>query len=115
MTPQLLRSPAATLNVVKNKERRPMSSFDLIQHGLTAKEINRNLPPSVLYEHAIRYDREATIAENGALVATQERKPAVHRRTNALSRILPLKKRSGGVAQHSARPKVIQISSTACE
>jgi phosphoenolpyruvate carboxykinase (ATP) len=45
-----------------------MSSVDL-SNELTAKEIYRNLPPSVLYEHAIRYDREATIAENGALVA----------------------------------------------
>jgi len=46
-----------------------MNSFDLSQHELTAPEIHRNLPPSVLYEHAIRYDRETTIAENGALVA----------------------------------------------
>jgi phosphoenolpyruvate carboxykinase (ATP) len=46
-----------------------MNSFDLGQHELNAKEIHRNLPPSVLYEHAIRYDKEATIAENGALVA----------------------------------------------
>jgi phosphoenolpyruvate carboxykinase (ATP) len=46
-----------------------MNSFDLRQHELTVTEIYRNLPPSLLYEHAIRYDREATIAENGALVA----------------------------------------------
>lgn len=46
-----------------------MNSFDLRQHELSVKEIHRNLPPSVLYVHAIRYDREATIAENGALVA----------------------------------------------
>jgi phosphoenolpyruvate carboxykinase (ATP) len=46
-----------------------MNSFDLGQHGLNVKELYRNLPPSVLYEHAIRYEKEATIAENGALVA----------------------------------------------
>ena len=46
-----------------------MTSFDLSMHELTANEIYRNLPPSVLYEHAIRCDKEATIAENGALVA----------------------------------------------
>ena len=46
-----------------------MNSLDLRQHELTVTEIHRNLPPSILYEHAIRYDREATIAENGALVA----------------------------------------------
>jgi phosphoenolpyruvate carboxykinase (ATP) len=31
--------------------------------------VHRNLPPSVLYEHAIRYEKDASIAENGALVA----------------------------------------------
>src|ERR1700757_4598500 len=46
-----------------------MNSFDLGQHELSGKEVHRNLPPSVLYEHAIRYDKDATIAENGALVA----------------------------------------------
>ena len=46
-----------------------MNSLDLRQHELAVTEIHRNLPPSLLYEHAIRYDREATIAENGALVA----------------------------------------------
>lgn len=51
-----------------------MNSFDLRQPELTVKEIHRNLPPSVLYEHAIRYDKEATIAENGALVAESGQK-----------------------------------------
>src|SRR6478609_7085372 len=51
------------------KRCRLMNSLDLGQPELNAKEIYRNLPPSVLYEHAIRYDKEATIAENGALVA----------------------------------------------
>jgi phosphoenolpyruvate carboxykinase (ATP) len=46
-----------------------MNSFDLKEHELTAKEVCRNLPPSALYEHAIRYEKEASIAENGALVA----------------------------------------------
>jgi phosphoenolpyruvate carboxykinase (ATP) len=46
-----------------------MKPFDLSQYQLTVPEIHRNLPPSVLYEHAIRYDEGATIAENGALVA----------------------------------------------
>jgi phosphoenolpyruvate carboxykinase (ATP) len=45
------------------------NSFDLGEHELRVKEIHRNLPPSFLYEHAIRYEKEATIAENGALVA----------------------------------------------
>ena len=46
-----------------------MSSFDLKDHNLTVSQIYRNLPPSALYEHAIRHDRAASIAENGALVA----------------------------------------------
>jgi phosphoenolpyruvate carboxykinase (ATP) len=43
--------------------------FDLKDHGITVAEIHRNLPPSELYEHAIRYEKEASIAEKGALVA----------------------------------------------
>jgi phosphoenolpyruvate carboxykinase (ATP) len=46
-----------------------MKSFTLDQHELTVAQIHRNLPPSVLYDHAIRYDKNAAIAENGALVA----------------------------------------------
>src|SRR6516165_9027205 len=46
-----------------------MSSFTLKQHEITVNEIHRNLPPSALYEHAILYEKDAHIAENGALVA----------------------------------------------
>src|SRR6186713_2510120 len=45
------------------------NAFDLADHGLTVAEVHRNLPPSSLYEHAIRYEKDASIAENGALVA----------------------------------------------
>ncbi len=45
-----------------------MSGFDLTQQELTVGEVHRNLPPSALYEHAIRYEKDASIAENGALV-----------------------------------------------
>src|SRR6516164_4216183 len=43
--------------------------FSLQEHGIGVREIHRNLPPSLLYEHAIRYEKDASIAENGALVA----------------------------------------------
>ncbi len=46
-----------------------MTPFDLKEHELTVTEVHRNLPPSALYEHAIRYEKDASIAENGALVA----------------------------------------------
>jgi phosphoenolpyruvate carboxykinase (ATP) len=46
-----------------------MTGFNLREHGLTVTEIHHNLPPSMLYEHAMRYDKGAGIAENGALVA----------------------------------------------
>jgi phosphoenolpyruvate carboxykinase (ATP) len=45
------------------------ASFDLSAYGLTVAEVHRNLPPSALYEHAIRYEKDASIADNGALVA----------------------------------------------
>src|SRR5262245_6278655 len=44
-------------------------SFNLRDYDLTVEQIHHNLPPSVLYEHAIRYEKDASIAENGALVA----------------------------------------------
>ena len=46
-----------------------MSSFNLKQHEIAVEEIHRNLAPSALYEHAILYEKDAHIAENGALVA----------------------------------------------
>ena len=45
-----------------------MNAFDLNLHGITVAEIHRNLPPSALYEHAILYEKDAHIAEKGALV-----------------------------------------------
>ena len=45
------------------------STVDLAPHGLSVATVYRNLPPSALYEHAIRYEKDASIAENGALVA----------------------------------------------
>ena len=46
-----------------------MHKIDLTQHGISVSEVHYNLPPSALYEHSIRYEKNATIAENGALVA----------------------------------------------
>lgn len=46
-----------------------MNQFNLMDHELTVSQIHRNLPPSALYEHAIRHERDSNIAENGALVA----------------------------------------------
>jgi phosphoenolpyruvate carboxykinase (ATP) len=43
--------------------------FDLRAHEITVADIGRNLPAARLYEDAIRFDREASLAENGALVA----------------------------------------------
>src|SRR5262245_36469759 len=45
------------------------TSFNLTSDGLTVAEVFHNLAPSALYEHAIRFEKDATIAENGALVA----------------------------------------------
>ena len=46
-----------------------MNAFDLKDHELTVAEVHRNLPVGTLYEHAIRYEKDASIADNGALVA----------------------------------------------
>ena len=44
-------------------------TFELRDYDITVAEVHRNLPPSQLYEHAIRYEKDASVAENGALVA----------------------------------------------
>ena len=46
-----------------------MSPFHLKEHELTVEQVHHNLPPSALYEHAIRYEKDASIAQCGALVA----------------------------------------------
>ena len=46
-----------------------MNSFNLKKHELNVEQVHRNLAPSVLYEHAILYEKDAHITENGALVA----------------------------------------------
>src|SRR4029077_5145041 len=54
----------------KGERELPMNdSFNLHDYDITVAEIHRNLPPSLLYEHAIRFEQDASIAENGALVA----------------------------------------------
>jgi phosphoenolpyruvate carboxykinase (ATP) len=56
-----------TATAIRNIEA--TSTFDLKDHELGVARVYRNLPPSSLYEHAIRFDKDASIAENGALVA----------------------------------------------
>jgi phosphoenolpyruvate carboxykinase (ATP) len=46
-----------------------MDTFNLKDHELSVSEVHHNLPPCSLYEHAIRFEKDASIAENGALVA----------------------------------------------
>ena len=43
--------------------------MDLSRHGITAAEIFRNLAPSGLYEHAIRYSSGTSISDAGCLIA----------------------------------------------
>jgi phosphoenolpyruvate carboxykinase (ATP) len=47
----------------------PPAPFDLTVHGLTVTIVHHNLSASALYEHAIRFEKDASIAENGALIA----------------------------------------------
>ena len=45
-----------------------MSQSLLKEHGITVEDVRRNLPPSMLYEEAIRHEPDARLAESGALV-----------------------------------------------
>ena len=46
-----------------------MNTISLKNLGVQVATVYRNLPPSELYEHAIRYERNSRIAECGSLVA----------------------------------------------
>ncbi len=45
------------------------TQFSLRQHGITVKDIFRNLPPSSLYEEAIRHESGTSISDTGCLIA----------------------------------------------
>ena len=72
------------------------SGFSLKEHELSVAQVHRNLSPSSLYEHAIRFDNDASIAENGALVAYSGAKTGALRKTNAWSSIRNPKRTFGG-------------------
>ncbi|GJM18688.1 MAG: phosphoenolpyruvate carboxykinase [ATP] 2 [Phycisphaeraceae bacterium] len=46
-----------------------MPKLSLENYGISVGDVRRNLPPSILYEEAIRGDEKASIADSGALVA----------------------------------------------
>ena len=50
------------------EQEEQLPTFSLDHERLTLK-VYRNLPPGSLYEHAIRFDKDTSIAANGALVA----------------------------------------------
>ena len=53
----------------ESQEPTATRSFDLKPHDLDVAEVHRNLPPSSLFEHAIRFEKDAAIAGNVALAA----------------------------------------------
>lgn len=46
-----------------------MDQFSLASHGITVKEVFRNLAPSSLYEEAIRHEPGTSISDTGCLIA----------------------------------------------
>ena len=85
-----------------------MSSFNLENHGLTVAEIHHNLTPSSLYEHAIRFEKDASIAENGALVALTE---AMHASTfiGLLEEMVDIKVQQQTEAHLKTTPEVAAV------
>ena len=80
-----------------------MGTFTFEHHQLTVGEVHHNLPPSALYEHAIRYENDSSIAENGALVAYSGVKTAVRPGTSAWSETRSQKRRLVGPRQRLVR------------
>jgi ATP-dependent phosphoenolpyruvate carboxykinase len=80
-----------------------MSSFNLQQHEIAVENIHRNLPPSALYEHAVLYEKDAHIAENGALVAYSGVKTGRSPKDKRVVKQTLRRTMSGGEGQYSAR------------
>jgi ATP-dependent phosphoenolpyruvate carboxykinase len=83
----------ATLLVGPHKTASPLIRE---QQELTVDQLYRNLPASSLYEHAIRYEKDASIAGNGALVAYSGVKTGRSPRTSGWSSIPTPKRTCGG-------------------
>lgn len=45
------------------------TGFSLTRHGITVKDVCRNLPPGSLYEEAIRHETGTSISDTGCLIA----------------------------------------------
>src|SRR5262245_40625756 len=57
------------LRALRPEGRALMSLISLKEHGVLVENVLRNPAPSKLYEEAIRYEKDATITDTGALVA----------------------------------------------
>ena len=89
--------------------------FNLTDHGLTVSEVHRNLPPSSLYEHAIHFEKDASIAENGALVAYSGVKTGRSPKDKRVVERPEIEKRYlVGPGQHPLRRADVSNQSTAC-
>ncbi len=48
---------------------RQVTTFNLSQYGITVDDIRRNLTPALLYQEALRTEKDSVIASSGALIA----------------------------------------------
>lgn len=54
---------------LSDQQKESMGMFNLEGHQLTVGDVPHNLRPGWLYEHAVGYEKDSSITENGALVA----------------------------------------------
>ena len=98
------------------RDSKDMNGFNLKEHELTVEEVHRNLPPSALYEHAVLYEKDAHIAENGALVAYSGVKTGPLAKGQARGQAESLgERRLVGPSQYPAGASNFRHQSGACE
>jgi ATP-dependent phosphoenolpyruvate carboxykinase len=73
-----------------------VESFSLHPHGITVKEVFRNLAPSSLYEEAIRHEPGTSISDTGCLIAYSGDKTGDLQKTSVSCGTLIQKTTSGG-------------------
>src|SRR5438874_10284737 len=67
--PAMATAQSQLVNEPLRDEARQPAGCNLMQYGITVKDIRCNLSPALLYTEAIQGDVKCTIADTGALIA----------------------------------------------
>ena len=74
-----------------------MTGLDLSQYGIHVKVVRRNLAAAILYQEALRTEKDSVIASSGALIAYSYAKLGAHQKISTSWNTLTQSTKCGGV------------------